>query len=307
MNGKLFISGIEDDSAAADAGLTIGYEVLRLNGRTLEEIAAEPLEFPTPPFTERNERYMILGAVYWELLGPAGDQVAVEVRNHDGHVSQLRLDRRSRGAQRVFDEGMPQTYVTIRSESIGDDIGYIRFNSFHPALIEDLMSSVDELIDTKGMIIDLRGNPGGAFGVRVQLDGRFVTERTVIWRYRGRHGIDDIYLDPSDRPYTGRLVILVDGISASSSEEFSGGLQAIGRATIVGERTPGRDVVMDITVLPVGAYFIFPVAETMPSKGIVLEPRGVIPDVESLFTLENMKTGRDVQLDAALEVLRGAE
>jgi len=305
VDGRLFITRVEDGSPAAEKGLAVGYEVLRLNGRTLEEIATQPLESPTPPFTERNKRYMILGAVYWELLGPAGEQVSVEFRNRDGRIAQLRLCRQSRGAQRVFDEGMPPTYVTITSKRIDDDIGYIRFNSFHPALLESLMNSIDDLTDTKGMIIDLRGNPGGAFGVRHQLARRFVTERTVIWRYRGREGVDDIYLDPAERPYKGRLVILVDGASASSSEEFSGGLQCMGRATIVGERTPGRDVVADIMVLPVGAYFIFPVAETQTSEGIVLEHRGVIPDVESLFTTEGIGTGRDVQLDAAVEVLRG--
>jgi C-terminal processing protease CtpA/Prc len=138
VDGRLFITGVAGGSAAADAGLAVGYEVLSLNGRTLDDIATQPLEFPTPPFTERNERYMILGAVYRELLGPVSDKVAVEFRDHGGRVSQLSLDRRSRGAQRVFDEGMPPTYVTIESERIGDDIGYIRFNSFHPALIDDL-------------------------------------------------------------------------------------------------------------------------------------------------------------------------
>ncbi len=181
VGGRLFITAVEEGSAAAEAGLEIGNEILRLNGRTVEEIASEAVEFPTPPFTER----------------------------------------------------------------------------------------------------------------------------TVIWRYRGRACIDDIYFDPVERPYLGRLVILVDGARASSSEEFSGGLQAMGRATIVGERTPGRVLVMDVTVLPLGAYFIFPIAETMTSTSVVLEHRGVIPDVESLFTMESLKTGRDVQLDAALAVPRG--
>lgn len=307
VDDRLFIVGVESGSTAAAAGLRPGFEILSLNGRRLKDITDEALRFPTPPFTKRNERYNVLGEVYWELLGPAAEKVAVEVKDRNGHVFRHTLERQSRGAQQVFDEGMPPTYVSLESRRIDDEIGYIRFNSFHPALLEDLLTSVDELGNTKGLIIDLRGNPGGAFGVRAQLASRFITERSIIWRYRGRNGIDDIYIDPVEQPYMGALVILVDGASASSSEEFSGGLQGLQRATIVGQRTPGRDVVMDLTVLPIGAYFVFPVAETMTCQDVVLEHRGVIPDVESLFTLEAMKTGRDVQLDAALAVINASD
>jgi carboxyl-terminal processing protease len=304
VEGRLLITRVEDDSPAAEAGLLTGYEILSLNNRTLGEITADYLEFPTPPFSERNERYMILEEVYWELMGPLAGRVHIEFRDYDGDVSTTTLDRRSRGAQCVFDEGMPPTYVTFSSRRIGKDFGYIRFNSFHPDVLDDFASAMDELADTRGLIIDLRGNPGGAFAVRSQMAAKFVAERTLIWRYRGRGGVDDIYLDPSEEPYTHPLAILIDGTSASSSEEFSGGLQFIGRATVVGERTPGRDVVMDVTVLPVGAYFVFPVAETMTSNGTVLEYRGVLPDVESLFSAKDLKEGRDVQLEAALKVLQ---
>ncbi len=305
VGDKLLITHVEDGSSAAEAGLLTGFEVLRLNGRTVAEIAEERISFPTPPFTDRNERYMTLDEIDWELLGPLEDQVLIGFKDHDGNVFERLLNRRSRGAQAVFEEGLPPTYVTFTSHRLEETIGYIKFNSFHPALLDDLADAMEQLADTKGLLIDLRGNPGGAFGVRLQLAGRFVPERTIIWRYRGRGGVDDIYLEPNERPYEGALVILVDGFSASSSEEFAGGLQSLGHATIVGERTPGRDLVADISVLPVGAYFVFPVAETQTSKGTVLERRGVIPDIEALFTQESLKEGRDIQLEVAIDEIKG--
>jgi len=219
VEGKLFITELEEGSAAADAGLLAGYEVLCLNCRTIEEIVAERLAYPTPPFTERNHRYMVLEDVYWELLGSIQGEVIIGFKDHDDNVSERLLKRRSRGAATVFDEALPPTYLTFKSERIGEDVGYIKFNNFHPELLDDLASAMGVHADTKGLIIDLRGNPGGAFGVRHQLAGRFVTERSLIWHYRGKRGIDDIYLEPAERPYTGELVILVDGFSASSSED----------------------------------------------------------------------------------------
>lgn len=58
-------------------------------------------------------------------------------------------------------------------------------------------------------------------------------------------------------------------------------------------------------MLPVGAYFVFPVAETQTSKGTVLERRGVIPDIEALFTQESLKEGRDIQLEVAIDEIKG--
>ena len=307
LNESLLITHVAESSSAKKHGLSPGNEILSLNGQTINEIKKERLEFKTPPFTERNERYNVLQEVYWELMGPVEDKVLVGYMDNNGQAREALLDRQKKSASVVFDEGLPPTYVTFEARHLSDKVGYLRFNSFHPELLDDLADAMERFADTEGLIIDLRGNPGGAFGVRHQLASRFVTERSVIWNYRGRGGIDRIYLEPTEWPYTGNLVIIVDGFCASSSEEFSGGLQFMGRATIVGEQTPGRDLVSDITVLPTGSYFVFPVAETRTVDGTVLEHRGIIPDVEVTFTEEDLKAGRDTQLETALEVLAATD
>ncbi len=305
VNGQLLVVKVENGSSSDLAGIRAGDELVSINSHSVDDIREEALRFHTPPFHERNDRYMVLNEIYWELIGALSEQVSVSFKNGDDRISEVLLRRHKRSDVAVFEEGLPPTYVTSTYEILDGNIGYLKFSTFHPALLDEMDDALSLFADTKGLIIDLRGNPGGAFGVRFQLASRFVSEPTLIWRYRGPGGIDDIVLEPRPQPYLSPLVILVDGLSASSSEEFSGGLQAMKRATIVGMRTPGRDLVADIAVLPVGAYFVFPVAETMTSDGTVLESRGVIPDIEVAHTPESLSAGRDVQLEAAIQYLGG--
>jgi C-terminal processing protease CtpA/Prc len=186
---------------------------------------------------------------------------------------------------------------------MGQDIGYVRFNAFDPALLDRLLAAVDEQSDASGLILDLRGNGGGFFEVRKALLERLVRERVLFCSQEGRRGTDEIYLDPSPQGYGGPIVVLVDELSASSTEEVAGGLQAIGRATIVGNRTPGKVLIGEFAQLSTGT-FVYPVAITRLADGTILEGRGVIPDVEIALDRTLLLQGVDSQLEAAIEVIK---
>lgn len=93
-------------------------------------------------------------------------------------------------------------------------------------------------------------------------------------------------------------------LRASSAEEFAGGLQATGRAVVVGERTAGRVLTGEVTELPNGALMIYPVAQTVVADGTVLERHGVVPEVAVEFTRADLLAGVDPVLDAAIDLLR---
>jgi carboxyl-terminal processing protease len=95
----------------------------------------------------------------------------------------------------------------------------------------------------------------------------------------------------------------LDELSSSSSEEFAGGMQAIGRARIVGNRTAGKVLTMEVVPLPGGAVLIYPNSETRTSKNEVLEGRGVVPDLKVGLSRSSLLEGRDLQLEAAIENL----
>jgi carboxyl-terminal processing protease len=109
---------------------------------------------------------------------------------------------------------------------------------------------------------------------------------------------------PQENRYAGPVAVLIDGMSASTSEIFSGGVQEIGRAVIVGERSAGAALPSHIQKLPTGALFQFAVADFKTPKGVLIEGRGVIPDIEARYDRASLLAGRDAQLEAAVKQIR---
>src|SRR4029079_2869049 len=106
---------------------------------------------------------------------------------------------------------------------------------------------------------------------------------------------------PQPGAYTGTVVILVDGESASTSEIFAGGLQELGRATVIGERSVGAALPSVFQRLPTGALFQYAIADFKTPKGVLIEGRGVIPNVEVKWNRASLLNGRDIQLESAIE------
>ncbi|UCC62352.1 MAG: hypothetical protein JSV36_16480, partial [Anaerolineae bacterium] len=121
--------------------------------------------------------------------------------------------------------------------------------------------------------------------------------------YKGRDSTRQVHLEPARNAYTGPLVVLIDVMSLSSAEEFSGAMQAIDRAVIVGERSAGICVVANWTQLPNGATFMYPIEQTQTAGGTVLEGQGVIPNFEVKLDRALLLQGVDSQLEAAVEYI----
>ncbi len=173
------------------------------------------------------------------------------------------------------------------------------------AVWQTVNDNIDELHDAPALIIDLRGNPGGVFPVRKAIASQLVGERALFMRYQLRDEVQEAYLDVVADPYRGLVVILVDELSASSSEEFAGSLQALGRATIVGSPTPGRCLVSNIVQLPGGGVLSYPFGQSQTPDGRVLEGNGVVPDVEVGLDRHLLLQGIDTQLEAAIDYAVG--
>jgi carboxyl-terminal processing protease len=163
---------------------------------------------------------------------------------------------------------------------LANGIGYIRFSGFLETVLESVLQAIDDLHDAPALIIDLRGNPGGQFFVRKTIASQLVGEPKLFMRYQKRDGMEEAYLDSVSNAYPGVVVILVDELSQSSSEEFAGSLQALGRATIIGSQSPGSCLVMNVELLPKDAILVYPFAQSQAPNGRVLEDNGVVPDIE---------------------------
>lgn len=301
LDGEIVITFVEPGGAADRAGLRPGTVVRAIDGMSLRQIAEAALAPPRPSI---DARLIVNEGVQSRLFGRAAGGLLLEIEKPDG-ARALELTREPRAGRTEFMEGIPPVFLEFESRWIDERVGYIRFNSFHPALLDRVLGAVDAMQAADGLVFDLRGNPGGDFQMRRSLVEKLVAEPVIFWSYRGRDGTREVTVQPDARPYGGRVAVLVDRMSASSSEEFSGGLQAIGRAAVVGERTPGMVLTAQVEQLQNGATLVYPFAETRVADGTVLEGRGVLPDIPVQLDADSLAEGRDVQLEAAAAYARG--
>ncbi|HSN75615.1 MAG TPA: S41 family peptidase [Anaerolineae bacterium] len=301
LDGQPVITSVIEGSPAARAGLRPGFVLAAVDGWTLDDIAADVMQ--TPPDNERNRLGVVEQGLRTRLYGDVGDEVVVEyldAGNRPQRVT-LTLARRLSSTCAQFDPNLPPACTEFEMRRLTGGVGYLRFSGFLPTALDSVLQAIEELHDAPALLIDLRGNPGGVFPVRKAIASQLVGERTLFMRYQLRDEVEEAYLDFVADPYRGLVVILVDELSASSSEEFAGSLQALGRVTIVGSQTPGRCLVSNVVQFPSGAILSYPYGQSQTPDGRVLENNGVVPDVEVALDRVSLLQGIDMQLEAAIE------
>jgi carboxyl-terminal processing protease len=199
---------------------------------------------------------------------------------------------------------MPPQEMTFTAKRLANGVGYIKFNIWLVPQMEKLRAAVREMNDAPGLIIDLRGNPGGVGTMAAGLAGMLSDKEGSLGVMKLRSGRVAFAVFPQPNAYTGPVVALIDAGSASTSEIFAAGLQETGRATIVGTRSPGAALPSLFEKLPTGALFQYAIADFQTPKGALIEGRGVIPDIVAAHTRASLLKGLDAPLVAALEYLQ---
>lgn len=306
IDGKAIITKVMPNSPAFEVNLRPGYEITDINNKSIKEIADKRNKFPTPPFNERNASMMITSDILKELYGTPGKIIRMQYMDSENRSQETEFPLMKREQNKALIlNNLPMMYTTLDSRIINKNIGYIRFDIFHPVLLDTVLKCIKEYQNLPYMILDIRGNAGGEFITRKTIAEQFVDKRTLFWRYKSRKGIDDVFLEPADKPFTGKLIILIDERSCSSSEEFSGSMKAIGRATIIGKQTAGKVLTMKVVTLPDGGLFLYPNTQTLTAKNEVLEGTGVVPDIIADLKIGDLLAGRDSQLEAAINYITG--
>jgi carboxyl-terminal processing protease len=175
--------------------------------------------------------------------------------------------------------------------------------------MQPLDAAVERLRGCDGMVIDMRGNTGGAAAMTMGIAGHFFGESKKLGVMLTRDSTFNILAIPRRvnaagelvEPFAGPLAILVDETTGSASEVFAGGMQAVGRARIFGETTAGAVLPAMTTRLPNGDSLLHAMGDFETSAGVRLEGRGVIPDQEVPLARADLLAGRDAKLEAALD------
>lgn len=246
------------------------------------------------------------------LRGPAGSKVDVTFENGEGAVVQLSLVRRPEQGNPVTVGNLPTMYVRVEkgkaSTPSGATAGVIKFNVWMAAVDAQFQLAIDELRHADGLIIDLRGNPGGLAAMLMGISGHFVGERKSLGVMKTRESEFRFFVNPrlvsaaGERvePFAGPLAILIDSMSGSASECFTGGMQSIGRARVFGQTSMGQALPALFDRLPNGDVLIHAYGDFVTADGTRLEGRGVIPDQAVPLRREDLLAGRDRTLEAAL-------
>jgi carboxyl-terminal processing protease len=167
--------------------------------------------------------------------------------------------------------------------------------------------AIDQLLDAnpelRGLILDLRSNPGGLLVETAQTADLFL-EGGIILVQVDRDGTEREFSAQSGTITDLPIVILQDEFSASGSEVLAAALSENDRATIVGTRSFGKGTVNHARELPNGGAVYVSIARWLTPQRNQIEGLGITPDVEVNITLEDIEAGRDVAMYRAIDVLR---
>ena len=195
---------------------------------------------------------------------------------------------------------------TVSSEMKDNQIGYIAVSEFDSVTYDQFKEALDnlELQGMQGLVIDLRGNPGGSLTTVTDMLKLLLPEGTIV-STKDKYGNTEEITCDGKHEFTKPLAVLVNQYSASASEIFSGAIQDYGTGTIVGMTTYGKGVVQQLMDLGDGTCLKVTIAEYYTPSGRSINGTGVEPDVEVEYEYDKNNPEADNQLDKALEVVSG--
>lgn len=263
------------DSPAEKAGLKAGDMITAVDGKDMTGIDGN----------------IVLSSV----LGPAG--------------SKVRLTIRRTGVADPFDVELVRAKISLQSvtgKMLDNRIAYVQISSFADNTKSELHKTLQGLLDQKpvGLIIDLRNDGGGYLKTAIDVGSEFIDQGILMFEVHG-DGTRDQYAALGGGLATKiPMVVLINEGTASASEIVSGAIQDYSRAPLVGVTTYGKGSVQIWTPLSnnEGAIRVT-VARWLTPKERQINEIGLKPDYEVKITDEDIKAGRDPQLDKAVELL----
>jgi len=231
------------------------------------------------------------------------------IRGPTGTVVRLVIKR---GTEEPFDIVLTRAVVslpTLESRMLEDGIAYLALSEFNAKAGAGVRSALKDLLAQKprGLILDLRGNPGGYLHIAEEVASEFFGDGLILFE-RSPDGAETRHsVRPGGRATEIPLAVLVDGGSASASEIVAGAIQDRSRGVLIGERTFGKGSVQITEQLKDGAGLQITIRRWYTPAGHQIDGKGLTPDVEVPLTEQDLQAARDPQLAAAVAHLLGQE
>lgn len=264
-------------SPADRAGIESGDKILKINGK----------DFSAEKINEASK----------EMRGEKGTSVKI-----------LLLKKKNLKTEEVEIKREEIKIDSIIKDKIGD-LGYIGITMFDEETGKDFVKALNELTSegVKGIILDMRGNPGGVVEAAVEI-GEAILPKTSFVTLKDNKGevVQDYKLDDSYNDI--KMVVLVNEGSASASEILAGAIRDLDRAKIIGKTSYGKGVVQNVMSLPGGDGLKLTTSEYFTPSGKSINKKGIVPDIEVDLPDDVEGIGidykdTDTQLQKAIEVI----
>lgn len=305
VDGHAVVMSVESGSEAARAGVEPGMEVTSIDGIPFSERLAKAR---AEVGISSSSRAAALLSFYEVLAGEPNTMVRLELQREDGSSYQVSLQRHV----------VPLT-APIISRRLPSGYVYIKFDLFGAPVAKEFSAELARAKGAPGIIVDLRGNPGGEFDAVLHIASHFFSDKVSFGRVIARSGkgpslILRLLGVPSELQaggagggaYSGPVLILVNEASGSAAEIFAAGMQENGRAGIIGRQTCGCVLASVAHALKGGAEVDISEFGVITAKGKRLEGSGVVPDVVVPLTLRDLRQHYDATLRQAVAVLNSS-
>lgn len=296
-DGALVVAEVTPGGAASAAGLAPGDEVKEVAGVDLAQLR-DALERGGVP--ESRLGYSLAQWAESRFRAPVDTEVPLVAARGGERVEAVTLatvPHEGRWSEPVGN--FPSFPLEVRRDAVRDGIGYLHFSVFAREVMRDVRDYLKSLPQDAGLILDLRGNPGGLGIMAPGISGWLCEKQTWLGTMQLRQGVMPFVAHPQEGLFRGPVAILIDGTSASTSEIMAAGLQAAGRARLFGETSAGAALPSSFKQLPTGDLFQFAMADVVTPRGVSIEGLGVTPDTSVARTREDYAAGRDPVREAA--------
>jgi len=280
-NGILTVIEPFPDSPAKNIGIIQGDKIIKVDGKDVTAI--------------RDEKMVIS-----MIKGPENTKVDITVYRP--------------AADKYMDFSVVRRKIkinNIKSEIIDGNLGYIRLTLFDSDIAADFMRDLNNLMakGIKGLIIDLRDNPGGSYEQVVAIADRLLPEGLIVYTEDRKKTRDEKKSDRMELDMP--IVLLINGNSASASEILAGAVKDQKKGTLVGTKTFGKGLVQELRMLQDGSGIKVTISRYFTPSGVCIHGIGIIPDMEvgtgeeyENQPVSQIPRNKDIQLITALEVLK---
>lgn len=289
---RTIIKSVKKDGPADKAGMKIGDEIVAVDGVDVTEKTTDDIT----PLLRGQEGTDHVITVLREKSAVSGGAVSGESSAEDNRV---RIDI-SVMTQKIVNK-------SVYYQKLKNDIGYLQITSFDretPKQFRTAMNGLEKK-GCKAIIMDVRNNPGGVLSAVLSVLDRLLPEGPVLTETR-KGQKDTTYRSTSKEQYSGEMVVLINGTSASAAEVFAGALQDRKSVRLIGEKSYGKGIMQSIYTLPgeQGGLKLTTGEYLLPS-GRSIHEKGLTPDVEVVFDAKKTDygTNKDNQLMKAMEVI----